>query len=117
MTARVNGPSGSRSMVPICGEHFRFCPGAIAHRLISVHRWPLVGGFRCCFGGRNTDEASTAAAVFELDVAGDQSEERVVLTETHIVAGLVLGAALANQNRAGINQLAAEALHAKPLAV
>jgi hypothetical protein len=29
----------------------------------------------------------------------------------------VLGAALANQNRASINQLAAEAFHAKPLAV
>ena len=69
------------------------------------------------FGWRDADEASTAAAVFELDVAGDEREQRVILALADVLARLVLGAALANQNRASIDQLASEALYAEPLAV
>src|SRR5258708_37616115 len=76
---------------------------------------PLVDGFGCC--GSHADEASTAAAVFKLDVPGDQREERVVLALADVFAGLVFGAALANQNRACVDQLAAEALYSQPLAV
>jgi hypothetical protein len=73
----------------------------------------LVGGL----SGSYADEAATAATVFKLDVTGDEREERVVLALTDIFTGLVLGAALANQNGAGIDKLSAEALYAEPLAV
>ena len=73
----------------------------------------LVGGF----GGGDADEAAAAATVFKLDVAGDEREKRIVFALADVFAGLVLGAALADQNRAGIDQLSAEALYAEPLTV
>src|SRR5215470_15061466 len=73
---------------------------------------------RASVGNRgHADEAATAPAVFELDVPGDQREQRVVLALPHVFARLVPGAALANQNGARVHQLPAEALHAQPLAV
>ena len=57
----------------------------------------LVGGGG--LGRGDADEASTTASVFEFDVTGDESEERVVLALADVFAGLVLGAALANQDR------------------
>ena len=75
----------------------------------------LVGG--CRLGRGDADEATAAATVFKLDVTGDQREKCVVLALTYVFSGLVLGAALANQNRAGIDKLSAEALYAEPLAV
>ena len=69
------------------------------------------------FGWRDADEASTAAAVFELDVAGDEREQRVVFALSDVLTRLVLRAALANQNRASVDQLASEALYPEPLAV
>jgi hypothetical protein len=68
-------------------------------------------------GRGDTDEATAAATVFKLDVTRDQCEKRVVLSLTYVFAGLVLGASLANQNRAGIDKLSAEALYAEPLTV
>src|SRR4030095_1143714 len=67
--------------------------------------------------GSDADEAPAASAVFKLDVSSDQREQRVVLALAYIVASLMLGASLANQDGAGINQLAAETLYAQPLAV
>jgi hypothetical protein len=50
-------------------------------------------------------------------VAGDEREQRVVLALPNVFAGLVLCAALANDNRACVYELAAESLYAKPLTV
>jgi hypothetical protein len=69
------------------------------------------------FGWRDADEASTAAAVFELDVPGNEREQSIIFALADIFARLVLGAALANQNRARIDQLPSEALYAEALAV
>jgi len=68
-------------------------------------------------GRGDADEAAAAATIFELDVTSDQREERVVLALTDIFTGLMLGAALANQNRAGIDELSAEAFYAESLTV
>jgi hypothetical protein len=69
------------------------------------------------FGWRDADEASTAAAVFELDVTGNEREQRVVFALPDVLTRLVLRAALAHQNRASIDQLASEALYPEPLTV
>jgi hypothetical protein len=50
-------------------------------------------------------------------VTCDQREERIVLAFADVFAGLVLGATLANQDRARIHQLATETLYAEPLTV
>src|SRR5215468_6508078 len=68
--------------------------------------------------GRNdADEASATAFVFELHVAGDESKQRVVLALTDVFASLMLRAALAHEDRARVDELAAEPLYAKPLTV
>jgi len=84
---------------------------------LPKYRKDLIRSFGGSFCGRDADEAAVPAAVFELDVAGDQREKRVVLALPDVFSGLVLGATLANQNRACIDQLAAEALYAESLAV
>src|SRR6478752_2921896 len=58
-----------------------------------------------------------AGAGAEADHAVDRGEQRVVAAETDVLAGVHLGAALADQNIARQDLLAAEALHAQPLAV
>jgi hypothetical protein len=68
-------------------------------------------------GGSDADKAAAAATVFKLDVTGNEREERIVLALTDVFARLVLGAALANQNRAGVDELSAETLYAEPLSV
>src|ERR1700676_2405054 len=74
------------------------------------------GRFR--FGGRlHADKAPVAALVLELDDAGDQRVQRVVLTLSDVDARLMLGAALANEDGSSINKFSAEALHAQPLTV
>src|SRR5262249_35143698 len=68
--------------------------------------------------GRNdADEASATALVFELHVAGDESKQRVVLALIDVFASLMLRAALAHEDRARVDELAAEPLYAKPLTV
>jgi hypothetical protein len=72
----------------------------------------------CRFGGGlDADEAAVAATVLKPDVAGYEREESVVFALADVFAGLVLGAALAHENRAGVDELAAEALYAEPLSV
>src|SRR5258706_1475814 len=51
----------------------------------------------------------------EVDFAIDQREQRVVLADADVGAGMELGAALAHDDRAGRNHLAAERLHAEHL--
>src|SRR2546430_16295690 len=65
--------------------------------------------------GRDADKAAVTALVLELHESGNHREERVVLALTDVLSGLMLGAALPYQNRAGVNELPTEALDAQPL--
>lgn len=69
------------------------------------------------FGWFHADKAAVPAFVLEFHVAGNESEQRVVLALAHVFAGLVPGAALPHQNCARIDELPAEALYAQPLSV
>ena len=71
----------------------------------------------CGTGGVDADELAFAAFVFELDKALDQREQCVVFTTADIVAGLPFGAALACDNVAAENVLAAEFLETEPLCI
>jgi hypothetical protein len=77
----------------------------------------LVRGGLGLRSGLNADEAAVTAPVNEFYMTGDEREERVVLTLAHVFAGLVLRPALSYEDRACIDQLAAEALDAQPLSV
>src|SRR5713101_7125579 len=103
------------------------CEGAVPRfereddRRMGSERAALVygggsGGLRSG-GGKNADEAAAAALVLEFDEAGDEGEKRVVLALGDVEAGLVARAALADEDGAGVDELAAEALHAEALAV
>src|SRR5438132_586555 len=81
------------------------------------HRIQLVRGGLGLLCGRDADEAAVTALVLELHESGNHCEERVVLALTDVLSGLVLRAALAHQNRAGVDQLSAKALDAQPLSV
>src|SRR5580693_6767007 len=63
------------------------------------------------------DELAVRALIFEAHYAGDGGEKAIVLRSADVPAGLVTGAALANQNAAAGDQLAAETLDAQPLSV
>jgi hypothetical protein len=65
----------------------------------------------------DADEAAMAALVRELHIAGDKREERVVLALANVFSSLVPRTALAYENRASVDELAAEALYAEPLSV
>ena len=77
----------------------------------------LVRGGLGLLRGLNADEAAVTAPVNEFYMTGDERKERVVLPLAHVFAGLVLGSALAHENRARVDELAAEALDAQPLSV
>src|SRR5260370_25862226 len=77
----------------------------------------LVRGGLSLLSRPDTDEAAVTALVFELHKAGNHGEERVILAPADVFPGLMLGAALAHQNGARVDQLPAEALDAQPLAV
>jgi len=72
----------------------------------------------CCdlSAGHNVDDAS-AAVRSELNPAGCEGEQGVVLAASHVVAGVEVGAALANDDLAGVDFLAAETLHAQALGI
>jgi hypothetical protein len=61
------------------------------------------------------DEAPLGALVGEADDAVAQREDGEVLAEAGVAAGLELGAALADEDVAGGDDLAVEALHAEAL--
>ena len=84
---------------------------------VHPYRMRLVHGGFGLRSWLNADEAAVAALVLEFDVAGDQREQRVVLALPDVLARKVLGAALAHENGAGVDELPAEALDAQPLTV
>src|SRR4029079_813655 len=62
-------------------------------------------------------ECLAAALPPDLDVARDQREQRVVAATADAVAGVEVRAALADEDLARVDELAAEALHAEELCV
>jgi len=73
-------------------------------------------GDRSGFDWDDVDNA-TALAVTELHGSLRESEQRVVATDTDVVAGVELGAALTKDDGAGVDCAAAEHLHAEALSV
>ena len=69
------------------------------------------------FDRMDADEAAVRAVILELDRAVDLREQRVVLAEADVEAGLEPAAALADQNRSAGHQVAVVALDAQPLRV
>ena len=65
----------------------------------------------------NADVAAEAAPVLKLHDARDHCIQRIILALPDVFAGLVLGAALPDEDRARIDELSAEALDAQPLPV
>jgi hypothetical protein len=65
----------------------------------------------------NFNEPAHAAAVTELDGAGDLGEERIILANADVRARLQTSAALTDDDGTAGNKLAAENLYAKPLSV
>jgi hypothetical protein len=74
------------------------------------------GGGRDRTLGDDVDDATTTLLA-ELDIPRRQREQGVVLTAADEVARVEVGAALANDDLAGIDQLAAVTLHAQVLSV
>src|SRR5690348_2957540 len=64
---------------------------------------------------RDRDDVDPAAAAIEFDDAVDEREQSVIASLPDVLAGVELGAALANENVAVANLLAAETLDAAPL--
>jgi len=56
-------------------------------------------------------------AALEFDLAVDEGENRVILAEANIKAGFELGAALADDDRAGLNGLSAIGFDAAVLGI
>src|SRR5580704_10042616 len=72
------------------------------------------------FGDRrrlnNRDEGAAAQSLVEFDRAIDQREQRVIAPHADLAAGMKLGAALADDDVAGDDDLAAEFFDAEPAA-
>jgi hypothetical protein len=67
---------------------------------------------------RNHDVDDLAAALLtELDCTGSEGEQRVVAATANVGAGVEVGAALAKDDLARLDDLAAEALNAEVLGV
>jgi len=77
----------------------------------------LVRGGLGLLCGLNADEAAMTPPVEKFYVTSDEREERVILALANVFAGLVLCPALADENRACVDELAAEALDAQSLPV
>ena len=83
--------------------------------LISRGCGRAIARTRRCFLREDADIPAQPALVVKTHNAGDAGEEGVVLTAPDVHSWFMLGAALPNENRAGLNQLAAEAFYAQPL--
>lgn len=68
-------------------------------------------------GWLNADEAAVPAFVLKLHVASDEREEGVILALADVFSGLMLRAALPDENGARVDELSAETLHTQPLTV
>src|SRR5689334_5777253 len=68
-------------------------------------------------GDRDDVDGLAVALLAELHRAGGEGEQRVVTTTADVDARVEVGAALADEDLAGLDNLAAEALHAQELRV
>ena len=77
------------------------------------------GGLSLCGFGllrrHHADIAAVLALVLKQHHAVNEREQRVVFAPAYVDAGLMTRAALANQDRTRVHQLAAKALHSQPL--
>src|ERR1700688_1470976 len=69
-------------------------------------------GWGCLLRRQDADVAPILALVLEKHDAINQGEQRIILATRHVHAGLVFGAALADQYCSRMDELAAEPLHA-----
>ncbi len=69
------------------------------------------------FGRIYVDESTVLAAILEADNAADLGEESVILAATYVCAGLERGSALAHDDAAAEDGLAAEHLDPEPLGI
>src|SRR5687767_8477259 len=69
------------------------------------------------FRPQDVDVLAVQLAVAKRDGAGGQRKQGVILADADILARIIFGAALAHDDVAGEDRLAAELLHAKPLAL
>jgi hypothetical protein len=65
----------------------------------------------------HADETSVPPLILKLHDAGDEREQRVVFALSDADSSLMLRAALSNQDRPRVHQLAAKPLYSKPLSV
>ena len=79
--------------------------------------WRVARGPWDLFGREDRDEPAPRAVVLELHRAGDLGKQRVVLAEADVEAGLVLAAALADEDRPAGDEVAVGPLDAEPLRV
>ena len=93
-------------------------PGAQAHKK-EPRPQPGLRVVLCCVGESlglaNVD--AVLDALGELDGAGREGEQGVVLADAHVVTGVDVGAALADENLAGLHELTAVALGAEALSL
>jgi len=85
---------------------------AVAFVFWSDSRAELLG----CYG-LDRGEAAAAAAVNKLDAATDLGEERIVGADAYVDAGLDAGTALAHDDGAAGNELAAKGFYAQALCI
>jgi hypothetical protein len=64
----------------------------------------------------HVDDAATTAST-EFNRTGSKREEGVVLTAAHVLTWVEVGATLTHDDFTGVDELSAEALHAKTLGI
>src|SRR3954451_6271050 len=79
-----------------------------------IGRWVWVGRLGLGLAGLDVDELA-ALALAELHLAGGEGEEGVVAAASDVLTGVEAGAALAHDDRAGLDGGAVEHLHAEAL--
>src|SRR5215216_6859536 len=103
-------------------------PPFVLMRFVTTKGWPrpvdhpsvlraagLCRGGRLCRRSDIHDPAATLRA--ELDLTLDKREQRVVTAPADAITGMEMGTPLADDDLAGVDQLAAEALDAQALRV
>src|ERR1700683_154704 len=87
--------------------------------LVGRRRGGFLPGFSRArfFHCKNANVAPVSALVFEEDDAVNQREEAVIFRQPNILSGLVVSAALPDQNAAASYELAAKPLDSKSLTV
>src|SRR3954466_10398515 len=105
---------GARS--PLAVERGRSAPRELGSEPSPPQSPRPCRGFAGSVAGQDIDDAASTSGA-ELHVAGDQREQRVVAATAHAGAGVEVRAALADDDLAGVDELATVPLHAEALGV